>query len=397
MVAEFESAAERADDLTRQDTKAGRKIPFGFLGMLALIVAGELLVGSHRMEFSDPVSWNWRLSAEDAVERAPEASILCVGDSLVKHSVIPSILEDRTGLKTYNLGLARGPAPATYFMLKRALDAGARPKAVVIEYKPGVLVGSPRYNLRYWQEILTLQECLELTKVDGGGSLFTEIAIGRLLPSYRSRHEIRGALHAAFRGEANPLRLINQFCLRNWRLHQGANVAARNPAFNGTVGPEQQKTLLWHLSYCHRTNRAYIGKLLNLTARRGIPTYWLLPPLSPDLQGKREASKAEEGYLKLVRSFQERYPHLKVVDSRHAGYGHEVFVDATHLDGQGATTLSEDLGTYLAQDLKAKSSEGSRWASLPSYRKISPSRPLEDVDQSQEIVRAQLAEDTRRR
>jgi len=364
--------------------------------MLILVAAVELFVGSHRLEFSDPVSWNWRLSAEDARERAPGASILCVGDSLVKHSVIPSILEERTGRKTHNLGLARGPAPATYFLLRRALDAGTKPAAVVVEYKPGVLVGSPQYNLRYWQEILTPSESLELTRVDGSGSLFASIVLGQIFPSYRSRHEIRGAIQAALKGEANPLRLINEFCRRNWRIHQGANVAARNLAFNGTIGPEQRKTLLWHLWYCHRANRVYVRKLLDLTAKQHIPTYWLLPPISPALQEKREASGAEGGYIGFVGSFQKQYPHLKVIDGRHAGYGSDVFVDATHLDGQGALTLSHDLAEILNRDL-SHGPEGPRWANLPAYRKRTPSRSLEDVDQSQQIVRAELAERARRR
>ncbi len=370
-----------------QSVRRRGRVPAGLIGMVVLVVAIESIVGANRLEFSDPVSWNWRLSAEDARKRAPGASILCVGDSLIKHSLIPSIIKERTGRDTYNLGLARGPAPATYFLLKRAIDAGARPDAVVLDFKPGVLVGSPRYNLRYWHEILTPSECLDLARVDGGGSLLTGIAVGRLLPSYRSRHEIRGAIHAALGGEANPLRLINQFCERNWRIHQGANVAAHNPAFQGTITPDQQKTLLWHLWYCHKANRTYVRRILELTAKRGISTYWLLPPIAPALQEKREQSGAEEGYLKFVRSFQESFPHLKVVDGRHAGYSHNVFVDSSHLDGRGATTVSTDVAEILRQDLGG-AAPNQRWVALPSYRPISPSHPLEDVDQSQQIVRA---------
>jgi hypothetical protein len=356
--------------------------------MLGLVAAIELLVAGHPLEFSDPVSLNWRLSAEDAVTKAPGASILCVGDSLVKHGVIPKILQMRTGRRACNLAIARGPAPATYFLLRRALDAGAKPAALVVDYKPSVLVGSPRYNLRYWQEIATARECVELVRADGGGSLLTAIVVGRLLPTFRSRHEIRAAILAALRGEANPLRLIGQMCRRNWGVNDGANVAARNSAFHGEVGPDQQKALLWHVWYCHRANRLFIQRLLDLTASRQIPVYWLLPPLSPQLQVKREQSSAEAGYLKFVRSFQRKYAHLTIVDGRHSQYGHEVFVDATHLDGQGARTLSVSLSDILERDLSHAGTHAPRWINLRPYQPLLASMPLEDIEQSRKVVSA---------
>ena len=232
-------------------------------------------------------------------------------------------------------GAARGPAPATFFLLRRALEAGTRPEAIVVDFKPSVLVGSPRYNLRYWQEIVSPRECLELARTSGGGSLPTSIVLGRLLPTFRSRLEVRDALLAALRGEVPPMRAINRVCRRNWRVNDGANVGARNPAFTGEVGPDEHRTLLSHLWYCHRANAAHVRRLLDLTAARGIRVYWLLPPLSPQLQARREQSGAEAGYLRFIQSMHARYRHLTIVDGRHASYDHTLFVDATHLNEPG--------------------------------------------------------------
>ena len=368
--------------------RVSTSIPWGLLGMLGLLAVIECGVARHPLDFSDPVSLSWQLSAQAARREAPGCTILGVGDSLVKHGVIPSVLEAETGERACNLAIARGPAPATYFLLRRALDAGARPKAVVIDFKPGVLVGSPRYNLRYWQEILTFRECLDLARNDHGGSLLVNLALGRLLPTFRGRLEVRGAILAALRGEDSPMRLINRVCQRNWGVNDGANVAARNPAFNGEVSAEQHKTLLSHLWYCHRVNKTYVRRILDLTAERGIKVYWLLPPVSPALQARREETGAEAGFLKFVRSFQQPYPHLTVVDGRHAGYDPTAFVDATHLDGRGAFTLTTELGRMLRRDLAGGSATPSRWVNLPHYRPDPSPVPLEDVEESRIIVKS---------
>src|SRR4051794_21402234 len=80
-------------------------IPMGLLGMLGLVAVVELFVARHPLDFSDPVSLSWELSAQGARSEAPGSAILAVGDSLVKHGVIPAVVEARTGLRTCNLGV----------------------------------------------------------------------------------------------------------------------------------------------------------------------------------------------------------------------------------------------------------------------------------------------------
>ena len=353
--------------------------------MLALVLLVEGTVARHPLDFSDPVSLSWRLAAGSARDEAPGCAILGIGDSLVKHAVIPRAIEDRLGARAVNLGVARGPAPATYFLFRRALDAGARPEAVVINFKPSVLIGSPRYNLRYWQEILTFHEALDLTRTGGGGSLLTEIVLGRLLPSIRGRLEVRGAVAAALRGEPSPMRRINRICKRNWSVNGGANVAARNAAFTGVVSAKDHKTLYSHKWYCHKANAVYVRRVLDLAAARGIRVYWLLPPLAPALQARREETGAEAGFLGFVRSLHARYPNLTIVDGRHAGYDASLFVDATHLDGRGAAVLSADLAALLARD-RAGRPPGARWVNLPDHAGRSPALALEDVEESTRIL-----------
>jgi hypothetical protein len=357
--------------------------------MLGLVAAIETGVSRDVLDFSDPVSLGWRLAARAARDEAPGRAVLCVGDSLVKHGMIPKVIAARTGQDAVNLAVAQGSPSATFFLLRRALEAGARPSALVVDFKPSILAGGPRFNLRYWQEILTPREGLELARSARSGTLFFETAVGWLLPSFRSRHEIRSNLRAALRGETDILRGINRTCRRNWTLNDGANVASKNPAFNGVVGPDDDKKLLTHIFHCHRVNAEYVRRTFALAESRGIRVYWLLPPLSPQLQAHREQAGAEAGYVRFARSLQGRYPGVTVLDGRHSGYDHTLFVDASHLDGQGAYTLSRDVADVLHRDLAVDDpAMRLRWVDLPAYRACPVEVALEDVEQSRRMLGA---------
>jgi hypothetical protein len=357
------------------------RVPWGLLGMFGLVLAIETAVARDVLDFSDPVSLSWRLAARSARSEAPRRDVLCTGDSLVKHALIPGIIAARSGRTAVNLAVAQGPVPATYVLFRRALDAGARPAAVVVDFKANLLASSPRHNLRYWQEILSLRETLELARSSRSVTLFVEIALGQLLPSFRARHEIRSNLMAALRGETDVLRGINRACQRNWTLNDGANVAARNPGFTGALGPDSDAKYLTGAFYCHRVNLDYIHRFFTLAESRGIRVYWLLPPLTPALQARREQQGAEMAYVHFARSLQTRYPSLTILDARHAGYAHTVFVDPTHLDRHGASTLSRDVADVLQRDL-ADGAGSPRWTPLPAYRAVPPEAAPEDTEQS---------------
>ena len=354
--------------------------------MLGLVVAIENFVARDVLDFSDPVSLSWRLAARSARDEAPRCTVLCAGDSLVKHGLIPKVITARSGLAAVNLAVARGPAPATFCLVRRALEAGARPAALVVDFKPNVLAAGPRYNVRYWQEILSLRESLDLARSAGSGSLFFELAVGHLLPSFRSRHEIRSNLRAALSGEIDPLRAINRTCQRNWSLNDGANVAAKNPAFDGLVGADDDQKYQTRAFRRHRVNAEYIRRLLNLAATRNVPVYWLLPPLAPQLQARREQTGAEADFTRFVRSFQTPTANLTVLDARHAGYDHTLFVDPTHLDGQGAYTLSRDVADILRHDRASGGLGKQRWVDLPPYHACPVEVALEDIEQSRQAV-----------
>jgi hypothetical protein len=362
------------------------RIPWGVAGMIGLIVMIECFVGRNWLDFTDPVSLSWRFSADAVKTESPGCELLCLGDSLIKHGLLPGVIEDETGRRTVNLSAARAPALLTYFFLRRALDAGARPRAIVINAKQAVLLAGPEFNARYWQEVLTPRECLEFSLMTRNGRFMLATVAGRLLPSLRSRLEIRSQVMAAIRGETDPVPGMNRILVRNWTVNRGANVASVRPLRQDDAEPEIEHRLHPEVFFVDPTNAQGMERLLQLAADRDIPVFWLLPPLSPVLQALRDQSGAEAGYEQFVRSFVARYPQLlTVLDARRGGYPTTLFSDHTHLNREGALALSHAVAQAIGPLLARPSSDpGPRWVAVarPADCRGGRAVVVEDLEQS---------------
>jgi len=361
--------------------------------MVVIVALIECFIGRDRLTFTDPVSLSWRYSAEVVRNGAPRYELLCLGDSLIKHGLLPSVLEKETGRRTVNLSAAREPTLFTYFLLRRALDAGAQPRAIIINAKPAVLLAGPEFNARYWEEVLTPRECLEFSLLTRNGPFMVATIAGRLLPSLRSRLEIRSQLSAAFRGETDPIPVMNRVLLRNWTVNRGANVVSihAKPATDDTEA-EIEHRLHPRIFFVDPTNTAGMDRLLQLAAAHQVPVFWLLTPLAPELQARRDHSGAEGGYETFVRSFASRFSRiLTVLDARRGDYPATVFTDLTHLNRQGALALSHAVAQTIRPLLdRSRSDSGVRWLVVdrPSFdRPILDSDVLvEDLDQSRRAL-----------
>jgi hypothetical protein len=366
-----------------------RAWPAGLLGMVALVAAVEAAVKRHWEVLTAPVAFSWRWSAEAAAREAVGCRVLCAGDSLVKHGLIPRVVEDRTGRRAYNFAAAAAPASLTYFVLRRAFAAGSRPDALVIDFKPSMLAGGPRYGLRNWPEVLTPGETCDLIREARGGAFAAELLLAELLPTFRARHDLRDALRAALRGETPRLRAMNAICRRNWSVNAGANIAARRPGYDGAMTETEHRELLSDRFGNHRVNASYVRRTLDLAAAHGVRTYLIIPPLAPALLARRGQTGAEEGYTAFLRSLRQHDPTLTVLDARPSGYPPSVFVDPIHLDRRGATALSAAVSGILRDDLNRRADEPprrppGRWVVLPPYRDTPEPSLMEDVEQSRE-------------
>jgi hypothetical protein len=353
--------------------------PRALLGMLGLVLAIELFLDRHFADFADPIASDWRQSGRVAGGRARDCEVLCFGDSQVKLGVAPRVIEARSGRAGHNLALIGGQAPSAYFLLRRALEAGARPSAVVVDFMPNLLFQGPEYNARHWPQLLDLREGLDLARTARDPDLFARVALGRLLPSYPARDNLRASLIAALGGQAKAeeRRREAQFHVRNWRVNRGAMIM---PPY-----PNRTDPVLWyHVNFprpweCDRVNLAYVCRFLALAGSRGVRVFWLLPPIDPDAQVLCERRGQEARFEAFLRNALDRHPNLSIVDARHSGYGRDVLLDAVHLNYRGAYALSADLAAVLR---RGAGGGGPRWVELPAYRARVIDVPMEDLSQS---------------
>jgi hypothetical protein len=358
-----------------------RRCPAGLLGMLAIVAAVEARVAANWLSLTEPSALAWPLAHAAAVREAKDARILCFGDSLAKHGILPGVLEERLGEPAYSLALPASTAPAHYFLLRRALDAGAKPRAVVVDYMPGLLTGTPPFGMPYWAGIVGPREVVDLAWSWPGRDFVAELLTHWLLPSYQSRHQIRESIAAAVRGRTARTLENNLMLRRNWRIHRGAQFTQDNAIWGGVPTEAEHDRHLSTRFWCHPLNKKYIHKFFDLAGSRGIRVYWVLPPVTPEVQRRRNESGADEKYSRFARDIATRHPGVVVLDARPCGYGHTRFVDPIHLTGKGALALSADVAEAIAHD-------GARWVTLPPYRERTPERPFEDVEQSRVEVLA---------
>ncbi len=371
-------------------------LPMGLIGTIALIVAVESFVMKHDYDLTTLIASNWQIEGRAPARHAASNEVLIFGDSMVKFGVQPRVLKARLGKPAYNFALYCGSAPSSYFMLRRAFDAGAKPSAVVVDFQPELLLCDSMTVLsRVYPELLTFREAAELCWTARDADRLAEFAVAKVLPSARKRHEIRAGILAAFKGESASVRDKLLAARRNWKVNKGAEVLPKNPHFHGEV-PEvgAYPAMFWVPWQGNPVNLAFLDRFLELAGSRQVPVFWILQPNAPKVDERREQVGYNAEFDRFIRSVQDRYPNLVVIDGRHVNYPHQVFIDPVHLDRQGATAQSLGVADVLQAHL-ADPKAAPRWVVLPDHRDRFDSIALEDNNESGIALKAEQ-EKTRR-
>jgi hypothetical protein len=359
-----------------------REIAWGLLGMVALVSAIELREFRDNDAFVGQVAASWRYTGRVVGKKSRGKGILCFGDSMLKNGVLPRVVAARTGGKVYNLALQGGSAPSSYFLLRRALEAKARPSAIVVDFSRQILSWDPASSVTPlpWADLLTPGEAVELCREARDPDLLASILVQGLLASDRYRYEVRSHVLACLKDNLATRIRTPRVYRRNWAVNDGGQANPKAQPFTEAVIPPGIPPLpgTWR---CHPVNAAYLRRFLDLASRHQIPVYWLLPPVTPGTQSVWEHQGEESLYDDFIREHLRRTPNLTVIDGRHANFPSRVFMDGVHLDHDGAVSLSVALGEALTSAGTASNSR-TRWIKLPEFAEPPARFAVEDLDQS---------------
>jgi hypothetical protein len=356
--------------------------PWGLLGMALLVVGVEVFVSRHDA-FTSLAAAEHRFADQVAREAQP-FEILCFGDSQNKDGFLPRVFEAQLRKRTINLSIPGSPSPSSYFLLRRALESGARPSAVLVDYHSWLLQVDPRQRTAAFAELCTLRDCLELARTAQDACFFGNLVVARLVPSVRARDEIRANVRAALEGEPpSPLQRMVAPARRNWLVNGGAQAMPRNPKVLKIEKFWDENASFPERWNCVPLNDMYIKKFLRLAAAERIPVFFLIPPRHPRVQANREKLGLDALYTQFVRQATAPFPNVTVIDARRASFDPSVFIDSSHFDRQGASDFSAAVAVVVADRLGSSDRQRLDWVHLPRHQMRPEPEAIEDLTQSE--------------
>ncbi len=259
-------------------------VPWGLVGMLALVWIGEGVVV--RTGRTHQIGVSWRLARRASQREARRCGVLVFGDSQSKFGILPAVLEARLEVAAFNLAVLRGQVRSSLALLRRSLAAGARPKAVLVNCTPWLLTADVRLNAALWPEVLGPAELVELARTAHDPMLCVLSLRRWLVPSLDDRDEIRTLIRARLAGQevAGALDRAEAAAAQN----QGAEVVSENRDQSArppvTAAPADFDPASWRPAAAHEAD---LDSFLTLARNRGATAYLLVPPMRPDMRGVR--------------------------------------------------------------------------------------------------------------
>ena len=303
----------------------------GFLGMVALVLGVEILIGTRR-DLADPVAIQWRYRAGAVRGRGARVDVLCLGDSLVRYGVAAPVLGRKLGRSVANHAVPAAPPAATYFALRDAIDAGARPRVVVVSYAPFLLVPGYRLNRAFLPEMAGLGACLDLARREADPALAGALTLGRLVPSVRHREPLRAAAGRLVRGGDAPLPP------RTRRPDLWLPGGGDESVFDWFYPPA------WQAGAEHAR---YIDRLIDLAREHDAAVAWVMPPVGLTLRREWDALGLSDRYARFAASFQARHPNLVILDGRSDPVTDAELLDPLHLNARGAAAFTARVAEAL--------------------------------------------------
>lgn len=353
------------------------------LGAILAVIFVESMFARHDLDLSRPENMGWRWGRSAARREAPKADILGFGTSMMQAGFLPREIAARTGRPTYSMAVVSSQMPYSYYIFKHAIDSGAKPSAVIIDFPVNFLGTALDSQSASWPDALSVADTLDMAWNLGDARFFAAVLSEKWLPSLAYRLQIRKAVLAALRGESASLRADNLAYTRNHNRNLGATVTGKNASYNGEITPFYRDVFLSDHWRADPIKARYFRRLIKLAAANDAKVYWLITPFAPELQAGRDEKNLDALYNEFARVMTSNFPNLTVLDARHSGYGVKTFRDAIHLDIDGASALSHAVADVLNDDAQSSS-----WVRLPQFRARPIDAPVELLSESINAVRS---------
>ena len=249
----------------------------------------------------------------------------------------------------------------------------------------------PRQAVRHLSEVMTFSELVELAWTSRDPGLAGSLVVSEVFPSHLARAEVRAWIMATLEERPKDMRPGSVYPLfrRNWNRNAGAEPLK---PFHGAAGVDDRVAQLERDHYqptptpVHPLNAVYAARFVELAESRRIAVIWLIPPMHPEVQNRRERHGRYVNDLPFLRALASRFSNLTIIDGRSAGYGPELFSDMTHLAPQGAVAFSNSLAKIVRD---RPTGPGSQWVRLRPLLDGEPARlaaefenHVEDIDES---------------
>ncbi len=294
------------------------------------------------------VSDGLRMKIKNELSQSKENrfDILILGDCYNIVGIIPKIIEENTGLSSYNFSTHMNHTIlATYAMFQNYLKAcSKKPQYMVIGYLP---ISSELGKNQIMKEMV--QKLYDFRR--GNTLLFLKefgVAEGIkfLIPSLKHQEFFRNYLEWSTRN-ANKAELSEYY--KQVALNQGYYPRKYNDVYKDEAKDEGGYEKFHASPFFIK----YLKAILNLAKQNSIRVIYLIPSVPPDVYKLNEKYDVTKAQLEFASRLENDYSNLVVVNPQTLLNQKDFYSDRIHLNRKGATLLSAFLSDKI-NELKRK-------------------------------------------
>lgn len=312
------------------------------LAALWIFLAAVILIES-MLAFVPDHSLLTNLRSKVVPKKSPD--LLIMGDSVAQGGIIATQLETYLppGQFVYNMATPSAGPEFPYFQLKRTIDAGTPPKAII-------LAPSPHTFMSMRVPLLVGAYCTwsEIAQVTSSGLESLETLYGvlcRFSYTLRNREQIFSFLKTGHFIEANEGTVVVKA------------LAAKNPNRVRHWTLDELDARYKQPFSVQEFNHYYLNQFLNLASAHQIPVYWVTLPEMPVVEQCRQQYDFNTGYYRFIDEL-EKKQQIHFLQRDFLVWSETNFIDQTHLSPDAAEKFTRIIGEGLEKNRLSNSLAG---------------------------------------